>query len=140
VRNALARGARLVPRVPDDRTASKRPWVSEGARGRGSHDPPVVRQLDSAVAQAAVGVAPAVRTALTALSPVAAQGSAASPTAGVDATSEAAAQARRYVGGARAQLRELPNRQASHVRPPLSIPLPAHPRWAPDGPVSGLRR
>jgi hypothetical protein len=140
VRDALANGSMLVPRLSDDRNASKLLWVPAGARGRGSHGPPAVRQHASAVAQAAEGVAPAVRTALAALSSVAARNSAPSPTEGVHATSEAAAQARRYAGGARAQLREILNRQTSHVPPPLSFPLPTHPRLAPDGPVSDRRR
>jgi hypothetical protein len=145
VRDALTSGSMLVPRLADDRNAAKLLWVPDGARGRGSHDPPVVRQLASAVAQAAAKVAPAVRTALAALSSE--QGRRAAPLRadGCDAASEAAAsdaaaRARRYTGGARAQLREILSRQTSQVPPPLSFPLPNHPRLAPDGPVSGRRR
>jgi hypothetical protein len=133
VRDSLASGLMLVPRVADERNASKLLWVPDGARGRGSqHGPAVVRQHASAVAQAAAGVAPGVSTALTALSQ--------DRPDHVDAASKAAAQARSYAGGARAQLREILSRQAASLPPPLSFPLPAHPRLAPDGPVSGRGR
>ena len=53
---------------------------------------------------------------------------------------KAAAAARTHAGIARAQLRTVLNDQHT-VRPaPLASPLPAHPRLAPDGPVSGRSR
>jgi hypothetical protein len=86
----------------------------------------------SALAQAAEGVAPAVPTALAALSSVAARNAAPSPTGSVNATSEAAAQARcSTASGACARLRETLNRQTSHARP-RSLPA--------AGPTRGCHR
>lgn len=133
VRDSLASGLMLVPPVADERNASNLLWVPDGSRGRASqHGPAVVRQHASAVAQAAGSVAPGVRTALAALSQDQPQNS--------EQASKAAAQARSYAGGARAQLREILSQQAANVPPPLSLPLPSHPRLAPDGPVSGRGR
>ena len=93
---------------------------------------PVVQQQASAVARAAEGVAPGVRTAQAALDQHRVRI--------VDPSRRAAAQARSHAGAARAQLREVLGQQAGSFPPPLSSPLPSHPRLAPDGPVSGRGR
>jgi len=126
---AVVSGQMLVPRAGDHRTASHLLWVAHGAGGRGSqHGPAVVRQDAGAVARAAERVTSHVETLLAALS--------GSPVSTVDPVSAAAAQARSYAGGARAQLRYVLTQQAASVPPPLSAPRPTHPRLAPDGPVS----
>lgn len=58
----------------------------------------------------------------------------------VDRTSTAAATARAQAGAARAQLRAALGQQLRDRPAPLASPLPAHPRLAPDGPVSGRTR
>lgn len=134
VRESLAGGLMLVPSAADKNNTSKLLWVpaSRGSGRSGRDGPPVVQQHASAMARAAEGVAPGVRTALAALGQHRVQV--------VDPARRAAAQARSHVGAARAQLREVLGQQAGTVPPPLSSLLPLHPRLAPDGPVSGRGR
>ena len=128
VRESLAGGLMLVPNVADKRSTSKLLWVP--SRSLGWRDgPPVVQQHASAVARAAEAVAPGVRAAQAALDQ--------HQVRVADPAHQAAAQARSHVGAARAQLREALSQQACSLPPPLSSPLPTHPRLAPDGPVSG---
>ncbi len=134
VRESLAGGLMLVPSAADERNKTSLLWVP-ARRGRGEtwrYGPPVVQQHASALTTAAASVAPGVLTAQAALDQHQAPN--------VDRARQAAAQARSYVGAARAQLREMLNQQTAAVPPPLSSPLPSHPRLAPDGPVSGRGR
>ncbi len=129
VRESLTSGLMLVPNAAETRSTSKLLWVPS----RGWRDgPPVVQQHASAVARAAEGVVTGVRTAQAALDQ--------HHVRVADPALQAAAQARSHVGAARAQLREALSQQASSLPPPLSSSLPAHPRLAPDGPVSGRGR
>jgi hypothetical protein len=115
----------LVPRVVGGRTALISLSVSDRARRRGSQlGPAVVRQHVGAVALAAEPVAHSVRTALQASS----QGEAQS----VDPVSAAAEQARSYADEA-AHTTVRDPWPAICVPPPLSHPLPMHPRLALDG-------
>jgi len=134
VREALAGGLMLVPSAADKSNMSSLLWVpaSRGSGRSGKAGPPVVQQHASALARAAEGVAPGVRTAQAVLDQQQVQI--------VDPAGRAAAQARSHVGAARAQLREVLGQQAGTFPPPLSSPLPLHPRLAPDGPVSGRGR
>jgi len=134
VRESLAGGLMLVPSAADKSNKSSLLWVpaSRGSGRSWKDGPPVVQQHASALARAAEGVAPGVRTAQAALDQHQVQT--------VDPARQAAAQARSHVGAARAQLREVLGQQADTFPPPLSSPLPSHPRLAPDGPVSGRGR
>ena len=134
VREALAGGLMLVPSAADKSNTSSLLWVpaSRGSGRSWKDGPPVVQQHVSAMARAAEGVAPGVRTAQAALDQHQVQI--------VDPACQAAAQARSHVGAARAQLREVLGQQAGTFPPPLSSPLPSHARLAPDGPVSGRGR
>jgi len=134
VREALAGGLMLVPSAADKSNTSSLLWVpaSRGSGRSGKAGPPVVQQHASALARAAEGVAPGVRTAQAVLDQHQVQI--------VDPAGRAAAQARSHVGAARAQLREVLGQQAGTFPPPLSSPPPSHPRLAPDGPVSGRGR
>jgi hypothetical protein len=134
VRESLAAGRMLVPSAANKSNQSSLLWVpaSRGSGRSWTDRPPVVQQHASAMARAAEGVAPGVRTAHAALDQHQVQI--------VDPARHAAAQARRHVGAARAQLREILGQQAGSFPPPLSSPLPSHPRLAPDGPVSGRGR
>ncbi len=58
----------------------------------------------------------------------------------VDPAQQAAAQARRNAGQARAQLRDVLTQQAGTLPPPLSSSLPSHPRLAPDVPTPARGR
>jgi hypothetical protein len=130
VRESLACGLMLVPSAADKSNTSHLLWVPSG-RGY-EHGSPVVQQHASALAIAAEGVAPGVRTAQAALDQ--------HQVRIVDPARQAAAQARSHAGGARAQLREVLGQQAGSFPPPLSSLLPSHPRLAPDGPVLGQGR
>jgi len=134
VRESLADGLMLGPSAADKSNTSSLLWVpaSRGSGRSWKDGPPVVQQHVSAMARAAEGVAPGVRTAQAALDQHQVQI--------VDPARQAAAQARSHVGAARAQLREVLGWQAGTFPPPLSSPLPSHPRLAPDGPVSGRGR
>lgn len=134
VRESLAEGLMLVPSAADKSNTSSVLWVpaSRGNGRSGKDGPPVVQQYASAMARAAESVAPGVRTAQAALDQDQVQI--------VDPAAQAAAQARSHVGEARAQLREVLGKRAGIFPPPLSSPLPSHPRLAPDGPVSGRGR
>jgi len=134
VRESLAGGLMLVPSAADKSNTSSLLWVpaSPGSGRSGKAGPPVVQQYASAMAWAAEGVAPGVRTAQAALDQHQVQI--------VDRTRQAAAQARSHVGAARAQLRTVLGQQAGTLPAPLGSPLPSHPRLAPDGPVSGRGR
>jgi len=134
VREALADGLMLVPSAADKSNTSSLLWVpaSRGSGRSGKAGPPVVQQHASAIARAAEGVAPGFRTAQAALDEHQVQI--------VDPAGRAAAQARSHVGAARAQLREVLGQQPGTFPPPLSSPLPSHPRLAPDGSVSGRGR
>jgi len=134
VRESLADGLMLVPSAADKSNTSSLLWVpaSRGNGRSGKDGPPVVQQHASAMARAAESVAPGVRTAQAALDQHQVQI--------VDPAAQAAAQARSHVGAARAQLRTVLGQQAGTFPPPLSSPLPSHPRLAPDGPVSGRGR
>ncbi|MBC7374028.1 MAG: hypothetical protein H7323_08575 [Frankiales bacterium] len=133
VRESLAAGLMLVPSAADSTNQSNLLWVPHRDSGGAIRDGmPVVQQQASAVARAAERVPPAVRTAQAMLDQHQAQV--------VDPAGRAAAQARRHVGAARAQLREVLAQQAGIFPPPLSSPLLAHPRLAPDEPVSGRGR
>jgi hypothetical protein len=133
VRESLAGGLMLVPSAADESNTTNLLWVPSRGSGRGRKDgTPVVQQHASAVARAAEGVAPGVRTARAALDQHQVQI--------VDPARRAAAQARSHVGAARAQLRGVLAQRAGTFPPPLSSPLPSHPRLAPDGPVSGRGR
>ncbi len=105
VRESLADGLMLVPSAADRSNTSSLLWVpaSRGS-GRWKDGPPVVQQYASALARAAEGVAPGVRTAQAALDQHQVQI--------VDPARQAAAQARSHVGAARAQLREVLGQQA----------------------------
>ncbi len=103
----------LVPSAADKNNTSNLLWVPSRGSGRGRKDgTPVVQQHASAVARAAEGVAPGVRTAQAALDQHQVQT--------VDPARRAAAQARSHVGAARAQLREVLAQQAGTFPPPLS--------------------
>jgi len=134
VRESLADGLMLVPSAAGKSNTSSLLWVpaSRGSGRSGVDGPPVVQQHVSALASAAEGVAPGVRTAKAALEQHQVQI--------VDPARQATAQARSHVGAARAQLREVLGQQAGTFPPPLSSPLPSHPRLAPDGPGSGRGR
>lgn len=133
VRESLAGGLMLVPSGADKRNTSSLLWVPTRGSGGGWRDrTPVVQQHASALARAAEGVAPGVRAAQAALDEHRVRVD--------DPARRAAAQARSHVGAARAQLREVLGQQAGTFPPPLSSPLPSHPRLAPDGPVSGPGR
>lgn len=133
VRESLAGGLMLVPSAADKSNTSNLLWVPSQGSGRGgSRRTPVVQQHASAVARAAEGVALGARTAQAALDQYQVRI--------VDPARQAAAQARSQAGAARAQLREVLGQQAGNFPPPLSSPLPSHPRLAPDGPVSGRGR
>lgn len=126
VRDALADGLMLVPSAADRSNTSNLLWVPN------RRDTAAVQQHVAAVARAAESVEPGVRTACAALRDL--QRHVADP------GRQAAAQARSHAGAARVQLREVLGQQAATIPPPLSAPLPAHPRLAPDGPVSGRGR
>jgi len=134
VRESLASGLMLVPSAADKSNKSRLLWVpaSRGSGRSGVDGPPVVQKHVSALASAAEGIAPGVRTAQAALEQHQVQN--------VDPARQAAAQARSHGGAARAQLREVLGQQAGPFPPPLSSPLPSHPRLAPDGPGSGRGR
>lgn len=133
VRESLSGGLMLVPSAPDNRNDSTLLWVPNRGSGRGqTSGPPVVQQHARTLATAAQGVTPGVRTAQAALDQHRVQVA--------DPARDAAAQARSHVGAARAQLREVLRQQAGTFPPPLSSPLPSHPRLAPDGPMSGRAR
>jgi len=134
VRESLAAGLMLVPSVANMSNRSSLLWVPAG-RGSGPgcrHGPPVVQLYASDLAAAAEGVACGVGTAQAALEQ--------HQVRAVDPAGQAAALARSHLGATRAQLREVLARQACILPPPLSSPLPAHPRLAPGGPVSGRGR
>ncbi len=106
-------------------------WVPYG-RGRGwASEPPVVQQQASALARAGESVAPGVWTA---------QAEIGRHQPAVDRTGIAAAAARAQVGAARAQLRAVLGQHLGDRPAPLASPLPAHPRLASEGPVSGRTR
>ncbi len=134
VRESLARGLMLVPSAADKHNKSNLLWVPASRKSGRSrkHEPPIVHQHASDLARTAASVGAGVRTAQAALDqhqvPI------------VDPARQAAAQARRHVGAARAQLREVLSQQAGTMPPPLSAPLPAHPRLAPDRPLPGRGR
>lgn len=132
VRESLAGGLMLVPSAADKTNKSSLLWVPSRESGGGRDSTPVVQQHASALARAAEGVSPGVRTAQAALDQ--------HQVRIVDPVREAAAQARSHAGMARAQLREVLAQQAGTVPPPLSSPLPAHPRLAPNGPTVGRGR
>ncbi len=133
VRESLAEGLMLVPSSADRSNKSNLLWVT--SRGRGDswrNGTPHVQQDASAVARAAEAVAPGVRTATAALQQ--------HQERVVDPAQQGAAQARRHAGAARAQLRDVLTQQAGTLPPPLSSPLPAHPRLAPDAPTPARGR
>jgi hypothetical protein len=137
VREALANGSMLIPSAAERRNRSSLLWVRAPSASRGSsrggpEDPPAVLQQVDAVTAAAEEVSSGVQTAQAALARQ--QGQAPDP------AHEAAAAARSHLGAARAQLREVLGEHAGNVPPPLSAPLPVHPRWAPDGPLPGRGR
>jgi hypothetical protein len=130
VREALADGLMLVPSSADEHNSTNLLWVTSQSRQRGWRDGvPQVQQDASAVARAAEAVGPGVRTATAALVQHQEQV--------VDPARQAAAKARQHLGAARAQLRDVLTAQAGRVPPPLSSPLPSHPRLAPDAPTRG---
>lgn len=133
VRESLADGRMLVLSATDESNTSNLLWVPSRGSGPGREDgEPAVQEHASAVARAAEGVIPGVRIAQTALDQHRERI--------VDPARQAAAQARSHAGAARAQLRAVLGQQAGSFPPPLSSPLPSHPRLAPDGPVSGRGR
>lgn len=131
VRESLADGLMLIPSTADKTNQTNLLWVPCG-RGRGwASEPPVVQQQASALAKAGESVAPGVWTA---------QAEIGRHQPAVDRTGIAAAAARAQVGAARAQLRAVLGQQLGDRPAPLASPLPAHPRLAPEGPVSGRTR
>ena len=133
VRESLADGLLLVPSIPDKRNTSALMWVTDSMRSPSwTAGPPQVLSAAETLARAGERVGPGVREAQFELSR---HQRAAEP---IQAT--AAAAARAHVGAARAQLREVLAQQQLHQPAPLASPLPAHPRLAPDGPVSGRTR
>jgi hypothetical protein len=109
VREALAEGLMLVPSSADKRNQSNLLWVTSQGRGSGWWDGvPQVQQDASALARAAEAVAPGVRAATAALQQHQEQV--------VDPAQQAAAQARRHAGAARAQLRECSPRRPARCR------------------------
>ena len=134
VREALADGLMLIPSAADKTNQTALLWVPYGrGSGPGSVDEaPVVQQRASALAKAGESVAGGVWTAQADIG-------CHQPPA-VDRTSTAAATARAQAGAARAQLRAALGQQLRDRPAPLASPLPAHPRLAPDGPVSGRTR
>jgi len=133
VRESLSGGLMLVPSAADNRNGSSLLWVPNRGSGRGqTPGPPVVQQHARALATTAQGLTPGVRTAQAGLGQHRVQIA--------EPARDAAAQARSHVGAARVQLREVPRQQTGTFPPPLSSPLPSHPRLAPDGPMCSRGR
>ena len=134
VREALADGLMLIPSAADKTNQTALLWLPYGrGSGPGSVDEaPVVQQRASALANAGESVAGGVWTAQADIG-------CHQPPA-VDRRSTAAATARAQAGAARAHLRAALGQQLRDRPAPLASPLPAHPRLAPDGPVSGRTR
>ena len=123
VRESLAGGLMLVPSAADKTNKTNLLWMPSRGSGPGREDgAPAVLEHASVVASAAEGVAPGVRAAQAALDEHRVQV--------VDPARQAAAQARSHVGAARTQLRAVLAQQAGSFPPPLSSPLPSHPRLA----------
>ena len=132
MRESLAAGLILVPRDADKSNRSNLLWVTDSMRSQSWTDgPPKVLARAETLARAGERVGSGVREAQCELSR---HERAAEP------DQAAAVAARSHAGAARAELREVLARQQMHQPAPLSSPLPAHPRLAPDRPGTGRGR
>ena len=130
IRETLAGGSMLVPATSDKHLDQGLSWVTARMDGPAGPAPKLLAKAEE-ISHAAQSIGPGVRTAQAELS---------RHDQATEPARKAAAAARTHAGIARAQLRTVLNDQHP-VRPaPLASPLPAHPRLAPDGPVSGRSR
>ena len=131
VRESLADGLMLVPSAGDKRD-NHLLWVTDSMRSQSWTDgPPTVLAAAETLARAGERVGPGVRQAQVELS---------RDQRATEPAQAAAVAARTHAGAARAQLREVLARQQMHQPAPLSSPLLAHPRLAPERPGTGLGR
>ena len=128
VREALADGVLLVPSHADKRNRTQLLWVTERMRsGPSAEGPPKVQAAAEHLSRVGGLVGPGVREA---------QAELGRHQHVAEPARAAAAAARAHVGAARAQLRAVLGQQQDRPAP-LAVPLSAHPRLAPDRPVSG---
>jgi hypothetical protein len=135
VGESLAAGLALVPSATDRRNKTTLSWVTAGMRSamwEQDGTAPVLQAAQQLIA-AAARVTPAVQAAADDLHRHQQQ----SATEAVRVSPVALARA--HAGAARAQLREVLTQQAGR-HAALTVGLPTHPSWPPEGPTLGRRR